>query len=97
MSEHAARSCSRRSRSARDRDRADRRRDASDPTDDAGEAAKDPGFAEKMNRRTRSCSSPRSTTAATPAVKHVLDTNLAEYIHKAVGVVGSRGIFGGRG
>ena len=55
------------------------------PVDDAGPGAKDPQFAETMNR-----------ADALILLKHVLDTNLKEYIHKAAGVVGvSAGVFGG--
>ena len=67
------------------------------PTDEAGEAAKDPGFAEKMNRADAIVLvAPEYNRGYPGLLKHVLDTNLAEYIHKAVGVVGvSAGIFGG--
>ena len=67
------------------------------PADEAGEAAKDPGFAEKMNRADAIVLvAPEYNRGYPGLLKHVLDTNLAEYIHKAVGVVGvSAGIFGG--
>ena len=67
------------------------------PTDEAGEAAKDPIFAEKMNRADAIVLvAPEYNRGYPGLLKHVLDTNLAEYIHKAVGVVGvSAGIFGG--
>ena len=65
--------------------------------DDAGEAAKDPLFAEKMNRADAIVLVVPEYNRGYPGLlKHVLDTNLHEYIHKAVGVVGvSAGIFGG--
>jgi len=67
------------------------------PTDDAGEAAKDPAFAETMNRADALVLvAPEYNRGYPGLLKHVLDTNLTEYIHKAVGVVGvSAGIFGG--
>jgi len=67
------------------------------PTDDAGESVKDPVFAEKMNRADAIVLvAPEYNRGYPGLLKHVLDTNLAEYIHKAVGVVGvSAGIFGG--
>jgi NAD(P)H-dependent FMN reductase len=67
------------------------------PTNDAGEAAKDPIFSEKMNRADALVLvAPEYNRGYPGLLKHVLDTNLAEYIHKAVGVVGvSAGIFGG--
>jgi NAD(P)H-dependent FMN reductase len=67
------------------------------PTDEAGEAAKDPVFAEKMNRADAIVLvAPEYNRGYPGLLKHVLDTNLHEYIHKAVGVVGvSAGIFGG--
>ena len=67
------------------------------PTDDAGEAAKDPAFADTMNRADALVLvAPEYNRGYPGLLKHVLDTNLTEYIHKAVGVVGvSAGIFGG--
>jgi NAD(P)H-dependent FMN reductase len=67
------------------------------PTDDAGEAAKDPSFAETVNRADALVLvAPEYNRGYPGLLKHVLDTNLHEYIHKAVGVVGvSAGIFGG--
>jgi NAD(P)H-dependent FMN reductase len=67
------------------------------PTDEAGEAAKDPAFAEAMNRADAIVLvAPEYNRGYPGLLKHVLDTNLHEYIHKAVGVVGvSAGIFGG--
>ena len=67
------------------------------PTDDAGESAKDPAFSETMNRADALVLVVPEYNHGYPGLlKHVLDTNLQEYIHKAVGVVGvSAGIFGG--
>ena len=67
------------------------------PTDEAGDAAKDPGFAETMNRADAIVIvAPEYNHGYPGLLKHVLDTNLPEYIHKAVGVVGvSAGIYGG--
>ena len=66
-------------------------------TEDAGGAAKDPLFAEQMNRADALVIvAPEYNHSFPGLLKHVLDTNLAEYVHKAVGVVGvSAGIFGG--
>jgi NAD(P)H-dependent FMN reductase len=66
-------------------------------TNDAGEAAKDPEFAEAMNRADALVIvAPEYNRGYPGLLKHVLDTNLHEYIHKAAGVVGvSSGIFGG--
>lgn len=67
------------------------------PTDDAGEQAKDPLFSEAMIRADALVLvAPEYNRGYPGMLKHVLDTNLKEYIHKAVGVVGvSAGIFGG--
>ena len=67
------------------------------PIDEAGEAAKNPAFAEAMNRADAIVLvAPEYNRGYPGLLKHVLDTNLHEYIHKAVGVVGvSAGIFGG--
>ncbi len=67
------------------------------PVDDAGEQAKDPVFSEQMNRADALVLvTPEYNRGYPGLLKHVLDTNLAEYIHKAVGLVGvSAGIFGG--
>jgi NAD(P)H-dependent FMN reductase len=67
------------------------------PTDEAGEAAKDPLFAETINLADAIVIvAPEYNRGYPGLLKHTLDTNLAEYIHKAVGVVGvSAGIFGG--
>jgi NAD(P)H-dependent FMN reductase len=66
-------------------------------TDDAGESAKDPDFSEAMNRADALVIvAPEYNRGYPGLLKHALDTNLHEYIHKAVGVVGvSSGIFGG--
>ena len=67
------------------------------PVDDAGENAKDPVFAELVNRADALVIvAPEYNHGYPGLLKHVLDTNLKEYIHKAAGVVGvSAGIFGG--
>ncbi len=66
-------------------------------TDDAGEAIKDIEFSEKMNRADALVIvSPEYNHGAPGLLKHVLDSCLKEYIHKAVGIVGvSAGPFGG--
>ena len=72
-------------------------RDLNFPVDDAGEQIKDARFSE-------TCARADGLIIVTPEynhgypgmLKHVLDTNLKEYIHKAVGVCGvSAGGFGG--
>lgn len=67
------------------------------PVDDAGEACKHPGFAETMNRADALVIvAPEYNHGYPGLLKHVLDTNLKEYVHKAVGLVGvSAGVFGG--
>lgn len=67
------------------------------PVNDAGEAIKDPSYAEKMNRADALVIvSPEYNHAYSGLLKHVLDSCLEEYIHKAVGIVGvSAGVFGG--
>jgi len=68
------------------------------PTHDAGEAIKDPGFSETVARAewTDSGLFLNINHGYPGLLKHALDTNLKEYIHKAVGVCGvSAGIFGG--
>ena len=67
------------------------------PVDDAGESAKDPEFAELVNRADALVIvTPEYNHGYPGLLKHVLDTNLKEYIHKAAGIVGvSAGIFGG--
>ena len=66
-------------------------------TDDAGEATKDPAFAAAMERADALVVvSPEYNHGYPGLLKHVLDSCLREYIHKAVGVVGvSAGPFGG--
>ena len=67
------------------------------PVDDAGEAVKDHDLSEKMNQADGLVIvAPEYNHGYPGLLKHVLDTNLKEYVHKAVGVVGvSSGIFGG--
>jgi len=67
------------------------------PVDDAGEAIKDAGFSEKMTRADALVIvSPEYNHGYPGLLKHVLDSSLKEYIHKAAGVVGvSAGPFGG--
>lgn len=67
------------------------------PTDDAGEAIKDAQFSETMNRADALVIvSPEYNHGYPGLLKHVLDSCLKEYIHKAVGIVGvSAGPFGG--
>jgi NAD(P)H-dependent FMN reductase len=67
------------------------------PIDDAGEAIKDHDFSEKMNRADAlAIVSPEYNHGYSGLLKHVLDSCLKEYIHKAVGVIGvSAGPFGG--
>jgi NAD(P)H-dependent FMN reductase len=67
------------------------------PVDDAGEGAKDAEFAETMNRADALVLvTPEYNHGYPGLLKHVLDTNLQEYVHKAAGVVGvSAGVFGG--
>ena len=67
------------------------------PTDDAGEAIKDPGFSEKMNQADGLVIvAPEYNHSFPGLLKHLLDSCLEEYIHKAVGIAGvSAGPFGG--
>ncbi len=67
------------------------------PVDDAGEAVKDPEFSETINRADALVIvAPEYNHGYPGLLKHVLDTNLKEYVHKAVGIVGvSAGVFGG--
>ena len=65
--------------------------------DDAGEAIKDARFSEQMNRADGLVIVVPEYNHGYPGLlKHALDSNLKEYIHKAVGVCGvSAGGFGG--
>ena len=67
------------------------------PVDDAGEAIKDPAFSSRMNRADAlAIVSPEYNHGYSGLLKHLLDSCLKEYIHKAAGVVGvSAGPFGG--
>jgi len=67
------------------------------PTDDAGEAIKHPQFSAQMDRADAIIIVTPEYNHGYPGIlKHALDTNLKEYIHKAVGVCGvSAGGFGG--
>ena len=67
------------------------------PTDDVGEAIKDNAFASKMDRADGLVIvAPEYNHGYCGLLKHVLDSCLKEYIHKAVGIVGvSAGPFGG--
>src|SRR2546427_7683527 len=68
------------------------------PTNNAGEAIKDPGFSTKMDRADALVIvAPEYNHGYSGLLKHVLDSCLKEYIHKAVGIVGvSAGAFYGR-
>jgi NAD(P)H-dependent FMN reductase len=67
------------------------------PVNDAGEAIKDPGYSEKMNRADAIVIvAPEYNHGYSGLLKHVLDSCLKEYIHKAVGIAGvSAGPWGG--
>jgi len=67
------------------------------PIDDAGEAIKDKDLSEKMNSADGLVIvAPEYNHSFPGLLKHVLDSNLKEYIHKAVGIAGvSAGPFGG--
>src|SRR6267154_41785 len=67
------------------------------PTNDAGEAIKQADFSAKMSKADALVLvSPEYNHGYSGLLKHVLDTLLSEYIHKAVGIVGvSAGPFGG--
>jgi NAD(P)H-dependent FMN reductase len=67
------------------------------PTDDAGEQIKDAGFSETaMMADAFVIVAPEYNHGYPGLLKHALDTNLKEYIHKAVGICGvSAGSFGG--
>jgi NAD(P)H-dependent FMN reductase len=65
--------------------------------DDAGEAIKDSGFSNAVSRADALVLVVPEYNHGYPGMlKHLLDTNLKEYVHKAVGVCGvSAGGFGG--
>jgi NAD(P)H-dependent FMN reductase len=67
------------------------------PTSDAGEQIKDPAFSAAMMRADALVIvTPEYNHGYPGLLKHVLDTNLKEYVHKAVGIVGvSAGPWGG--
>src|ERR1700758_3564379 len=67
------------------------------PTNDAGEAIKQANFSAKMSKADALVVvSPEYNHGYSGLLKHVLDSCLKEYIHKAVGVIGvSAGPFGG--
>ena len=67
------------------------------PTNDAGEAIKDPQFASAMERADAIVIvTPEYNHSFPGLLKHVLDSCLQEYVHKAAGIVGvSAGPFGG--
>lgn len=67
------------------------------PNDDAGEQIKDPGFSATCSRADGLVLIVPEYNHGYPGMlKHVLDSNLKEYVHKAVGICGvSAGGFGG--
>jgi NAD(P)H-dependent FMN reductase len=67
------------------------------PLDDAGEAIKNPAFSEKMAMADALVIvTPEYNHSFPGLLKHILDSCLKEYIHKAAGIVGvSAGPFGG--
>ena len=67
------------------------------PTDDAGEGIKDPAFSAAMKRADAIVLVVPEYNHGYPGLlKHALDTNLEEYVHKAAGICGvSAGPFGG--
>src|ERR1700756_3865532 len=67
------------------------------PTNDAGEAIKQANFSAQMTKADALVVvSPEYNHGYSGLLKHVLDSCLKEYIHKAVGIVGvSAGPFGG--
>jgi NAD(P)H-dependent FMN reductase len=67
------------------------------PTTDAGEQIKHPAFSDAMMRADALVIVAPEYNHGYPGIlKHVLDTNLKEYVHKAVGLVGvSAGPWGG--
>ncbi len=72
-------------------------RDLKFPVDDAGEAIKDAKFSATVARADALVLVVPEYNHGYPGLlKHALDTNLKEYIHKAVGICGvSAGAFGG--
>ncbi|MDP9309317.1 MAG: NAD(P)H-dependent oxidoreductase [Chloroflexota bacterium] len=72
-------------------------RDLPFPTTDAGEAIKDPDFSRTMREADALIIvTPEYNHGYPGLLKHALDSNLKEYVHKAVGVCGvSAGGFGG--
>jgi len=72
-------------------------RDLPMPVTDAGEQVKDPAFSALCMRADAFILiAPEYNHGYPGLLKHVLDTNLKEYIHKAVGICGvSAGGFGG--
>jgi NAD(P)H-dependent FMN reductase len=72
-------------------------RDLNFPVDDAGEQIKNPEFSETCERADGFVIvTPEYNHGYPGMLKHVLDSNLKEYIHKAVGICGvSAGGFGG--
>ena len=72
-------------------------RELSIPSDDAGSGIKDAGFSETCMRADAFVLvAPEYNHGYPGMLKHALDTNLSEYIHKAVGICGvSAGPFGG--
>jgi NAD(P)H-dependent FMN reductase len=67
------------------------------PVDDAGEGVKDRRFSDAMQRADAIVVvTPEYNHSFSGLLKHVLDSCLKEYIHKAAGIVGvSSGAFGG--
>ncbi len=67
------------------------------PVDDAGEGIKDPAFSQKMALADALVIvTPEYNHSFPGLLKHILDSCLKEYIHKAAGIVGvSAGPFGG--
>jgi NAD(P)H-dependent FMN reductase len=67
------------------------------PVDGAGDEIKDPSYSQKMeNADGLVIVAPEYNHSFPGLLKHVLDTCLEEYIHKAAGIVGvSSGPFGG--
>ena len=67
------------------------------PVDDAGEAIKDRTFSDKMNQADGLVIvAPEYNHSFPGLLKHVLDSCMKEYVHKAMGIAGvSAGPFGG--